>query len=320
MQTTQQMRKLGTTDIEISPLGVGVWAWGDKGYWGYGTTYSKADITAAYKTSRDAGINLYDTAELYGRGESEKLLGEISRADGRPVIIASKFALYPWRFKAEKLQSALNDTLNRLKIETIDLYQIHWPLPTLQIPDLMDELAKAYRAGKVRAVGVSNYSANQMLEAHALLGKHGIPLASNQVQFSLIHRQPEANGVLRTCQQLKVTLLAYSPLAQGLLTGKFDTKIKQQLAGSRRFLPNFNEGKLEQMRPLIGTLQQVARKYNQTVESVALNWLMSKDELVTPIPGAKTGKQAAANAAALGWQLSPDDVQTLDAASSQYMK
>jgi aryl-alcohol dehydrogenase-like predicted oxidoreductase len=320
MQTTLQMRKLGTTDIEISPLGVGVWAWGDKGYWGYGTSYSKADIVAAYKTSRDAGINFYDTAEIYGRGESEKLLGEISRTDGRPVVIASKFAPLPYRLKAEKLQAALDDTLKRLRIETIDLYQIHWPFTLLQISDLMDELAKAVRAGKVRAVGVSNYSANQMLEAHALLGKHGIPLASNQVQFSLIHRSPETNGVLRTCQQLKVTLLAYSPLAQGLLTGKFDTKMKQQLAGSRRFLPNFNEKKLEQMRPLIRTMQEVARKYDQTVESVALNWLMCKDELVVPIPGAKTGKQAAANAAALGWQLSAEDMQTLDAASDQYKK
>lgn len=313
-------RKLGAAQLEVSSLGVGVWAWGEKGYWGYGTNYSHADIVAAYKASLAAGINFFDTAEIYGGGLSEKLLGQIVREDGRPVIIASKFAPLPKRFAAAKLQEALDNSLERLGLESLDLYQIHWPFTLLKIEDLMEQLAQAFKAGKIRAVGVSNYNVDQMRRAHAQLAKHGIPLASNQVQYNLLHRKPEANGVLAECRRLNVALIAYSPLAQGLLTGKFDVNMTRQLTGMRRYLPNNRKTNLEKATPVIRTLEQIAKKREKTVEQVALNWLLSKDDLVIPIPGAKTGKQAAANAGALGWRLAPEEVKQLDSVSSGYVK
>lgn len=317
---TKDTRKLGGSEIEVSALGVGVWAWGETSYWGYGTNYSRADIEAAYRASLDAGINFFDTAEIYGGGQSEKLLGEISAKEGRPIIIASKFAPLPIRFSATKLQEALSASLERLKLPQIDLYQIHWPYSILKIEALMDELAKAHKAGKIRAVGVSNYNVPQMRRAKAQLDKYGIPLASNQVQYNLLYRKPEANGVLAECRRLNVALIAYSPMAQGLLTSKFDVKMAEQLAGPRRFLPRFRQGSLAKMTPVIRTLQQIAAAHEKTVEQVALNWLLCKDELVIPIPGAKTAKQATANAGTLGWRLSPEEVKQLDNVSASYIK
>src|SRR5262249_1720593 len=158
-----------------------------------------------------------DTAEMYGAGESERLLGACRREDGRPITIASKFAppLTPFsrtRSSARSLLKALDDSLARLGVEYIDLYQIHFPSPELKVDALMDVLAEAVQSGKVRAVGVSNYSAAMMRQAHARLASHGVPLASNQVHYSLLRRFPETNGVLAACRELDVALIAYSPL------------------------------------------------------------------------------------------------------------
>src|SRR5579859_1960219 len=196
-------RTLGASGLVVPALGIGIWSWGDKNIWGYGQSYTHDDITRAYRTCLDAGLNFFDTAEMYGSGESERLLGECHQADSRPIVIASKFAPPLMRFSrtrasARSLLKALDDSLLRLGVECIDLYQIHFPSPLLKIDDLMDVLAEAVQAGKVRAVGVSNYSASMMRQAHSRLASHGIPLASNQVHYSLLHRYPETNGVLET--------------------------------------------------------------------------------------------------------------------------
>src|SRR5579859_4587949 len=219
-------RSLGASGLIVPALGIGIWSWGDKTIWGYGGSYTRDDITQAYHSCLDAGLNFFDTAEMYGSGESERLLGECRREDGRPIIVASKFAPPLSRFSrtrssARSLLKALDNSLARLGIECIDLYQIHFPSPLLKIDDLMDVLAEAARAGKIRAVGVSNYSASQMRQAHARLARYNIPLASNQVHYSLLHRYPETNGVLDACRELDVALIAYSPLEQGVLTGKY---------------------------------------------------------------------------------------------------
>src|SRR5579872_7077580 len=174
-------RQLGKSGIVVPALGVGVWSWGDKGTWGYGTSYTRADVTQAYRACLDASLNFFDTAEIYGKGESERILGECRREDGRPIIIASKFAPLPNRFSARTLMAALDASLERLGVDAIDLYQIHFPFTLIQTDALMDALALAVRAGKVRAVGVSNYSARHMRRAHTRLARHDIPLASNQV-------------------------------------------------------------------------------------------------------------------------------------------
>ncbi|SRR5579883_941901 len=313
-------RQLGASGLVVPALGVGIWSWGEERFWGYGKTYTREDITQAYQTCLDAGLNFFDTAEIYGNGASERLLGESLRADGRPIIIASKFAPLPTRFSARTLLDALDNTLERLGVEQIDLYQIHWPYTFLDINALMDALAQAVRSNKVRAVGVSNYSAAQMRKAHARLARHDIPLASNQVHYSLLHRQPEANGVLNTCRELDVALIAYSPLEQGLLTGKFragGTAAKPPFP--RSLQKSFRAREQKKMEPLFLALQEVAQTHDKTFSQVALNWLLQRDERVIPIPGAKNARQAGENAGAIGWRMSEDEFLRIDSAAQPWL-
>lgn len=309
-------RQLGKSGIVVPALGVGIWSWGDKSIWGYGTSYTRADISQAYKACLDAGLNFFDTAELYGGGESERILGECMREDNRPIIIASKFAPFPTRFSASKLLDALDATLERLGVQSIDLYQIHWPYTFLNKIALMDMMVKAYNAGKIRAIGVSNYNVKQMQEARARLARYGIPLASNQVHYSLLHRKPENNGVLDACRELDVALIAYSPLQQGLLTGKYRAGQKIAMTGMRRFSRAYSTSSLNKIEPLLRTMETIGNARNKTTAQVALNWLLTKDEHIIPIPGAKNQRQATDNAGAIGWRLSEDEFRQVDQASS----
>ena len=313
-------RHLGASGIVVPPMGVGVWSWGDKSFWGYGQDYTREDVTLAYKACLDTGLNFFDTAEMYGRGESERILGKCIREDGRPVIIASKFAPLPNRLSARSLLEALDASLERLNVKTMDLYQIHWPYSLIGVDALMDALAQAVHSGKVRAVGVSNYGANLMRRAHARLARHNIPLASNQVHYNLIHRKPEKNGVLDACRELNVALIAYSPLEQGLLTGKYRIVAGQAISvtGPRRFTPAFRTSQRRKIEPLLQTMEDIATTHSKTVGQVALNWLLSKDECIIPIPGAKNVRQASENAGAIGWRLTDEEFKHIDMASQPF--
>jgi aryl-alcohol dehydrogenase-like predicted oxidoreductase len=177
----------------------------------------------------------------------------------------------------------------------------------------MDQVADAVDARKVTAVGVSNYSADQMRQAHAALAERGIPLASNQVEYSLLHRQPETNGVLDACRELGVTLIAYTPLAGGLLTGKYST---QNRPGGffRRVLPRYRGKSLEAIKPVVGLLKNIGDRYSTTPSQVALRWLI-ENPVVLPIPGAKNGIQATTNAAALTFTLTAEEIDAIDEAT-----
>src|SRR6266852_2198109 len=205
-----QYRSLGLSGIKVSPLGAGTnrWAQGRN---------DKA-VFQTFGSLVDAGVNLFDTAEVYNGGKSERLLGKCARQDSRPVVIASKFAPLPTRLSSRQFMSALDASLSRLGVQTIDLYYIHWPFMTfLSVRKMMDMMAQAVEAGKVRAVGVSNFSAEQMRRAADRLARYDIPLAANQVYYNLLHRQPEVNGVLDACRELNVALIAFFPLASGRL-------------------------------------------------------------------------------------------------------
>lgn len=310
-------RQLGATEIIVPPLGIGVWSWGDKSFWGYGSSHTQDDVYAAYRACVDTGLNFFDTAEMYGNGESERILGECLRKDGRPIIIASKFAPLPTRLSARSLLTALDASLERLGVSTIDLYQIHWPFTLLKTNDLMDALAQAVRAGKVRAVGVSNYGAAHMREAYARLARHGIPLVSNQVHYSLLHRKPEKNGVLDACRELNVTLIAYSPMEQGVLTGKYRATNANpvQLVGLRRFIPAFGTARQRKIEPLFQVMEPIASAHGKTLGQVALNWLVTKDPCIVPIPGAKNLRQAQENAGAIGWSLTQEEHELMSQAA-----
>jgi aryl-alcohol dehydrogenase-like predicted oxidoreductase len=312
MNTVSETINLGTSDIRVAPLGVGAWSWGDTLFWGYGQGYGKSEVAAAFHTSLHAGITLFDTAEFYGIGTSERILGQLAHADGQPVVIASKFMPYPWRISARSLRRALDASLTRLQIERIDLYQIHFPSPLQSIPALMDAMADAVDEGKIRAVGVSNYSAAQMRTAHAALARRGVALTTNQVEYSLLKRAPETNGVLDTCRELGVTLIAYSPLAMGLLTGKYRPGAAP--GGVRRFAPRFSAHNLAAIQPLLALARTIGVAHGgKTTGQVALNWLIQQGAL--PIPGAKNAHQAAENAGALGWALDPDEIEQLGVAA-----
>jgi aryl-alcohol dehydrogenase-like predicted oxidoreductase len=315
---------LGSSDLRVSRLGIGTWAWGDRFYWGYGRGgYTDADLQAAYQASLAGGINLFDTAEIYGRGRSEQLLGQFVRAGGDQAtsassaepLVATKFFPFPWRWRRASLLRALRRSLERLGLERVDVYQIHWPYPPAPIETWMAGLADAVEAGLVRTVGVSNYSPEQTRRAQAALARRGIPLVSNQVQYSLLHRQPERNGLLDLCRELNVTLIAYSPLAMGLLTGKYTPENPLPGLRGRRFRREL----LTQIRPLVALLGEIGQSHaGKTPAQVALNWIICKGAL--PIPGAKNARQAEDNAGALGWFLSEAEVTALDVATQRLQR
>ena len=301
-------RQLGKTGIMVSPIGLGTWQWGDYFIWRYGKGYSDPDLHDAFQISLKAGINFFDTAEIYGRGRSEKLLGQFLPEASQPVVVATKFMPLPWRLRKGALKTALKASLQRLRLERVDLYQIHWPFRPRAVEVWADALADVVEAGLTRAVGVSNYSADQMSRAYEILAKRGVTLASNQVEYNLINRRVERNGVLGRCRELGVTLIAYSPLAKGLLTGKYTPE--NPPPGLRRRL--FHPTDLAAIQPLIGLMRETGRPPSE----VALNWLLTKGVVV--IPGAKNGRQAAQNAAAQGWRLTPEQTAALDRASDRF--
>lgn len=311
MTQTSHQRFLGATGLEVSALGVGTNQWGAR------RGKQNSEILQAFQTSLDAGLTLFDTAEVYNRGESERLLGECVNRDGRPVVLASKFAPLPGRLSPHALMDALDASLSRLNVETLDLYYVHWPYTLLRIDALMDMMALAVRIGRIRAIGVSNYSARQMRQAAARLAHYNIPLAANQVHYSLLHRLPETNGVLETCRELNVALVAYQPLESGLLKTQASASRALESAISGRFerLPRPGKARQEQLAALQMTLDEIARGRGKSVSQVALNWLLRKDELVIPIPGSTNARHAAENVETLTWQLSDDEFAALDKAS-----
>jgi aryl-alcohol dehydrogenase-like predicted oxidoreductase len=305
--------ELGKTGLRVPPLGLGTWQWGDTMMWNYGQGYAEAEIRAAFDASLAAGVNLFDTAEMYGKGRSERFLGEFVKnlvaAGGERPIIATKYMPFPWRLTRGRLIAALRASLDRLDLDQVDLYQIHWPFPPRSVTTWADALADAVQAGLTRAVGVSNYSVDQMRRAHETLAKRGVPLVSNQVQYSLLYRRPEQNGLLAACQELGIKLIAYSPLAKGLLTGKYAPGNRPAGLRGRRY----NDEVLGKLEPLNGLLRDIGQTHGKTPGQVSLNWLICKGTL--PIPGAKNARQAAENAGALGWRLSTDEVAALEQAA-----
>jgi aryl-alcohol dehydrogenase-like predicted oxidoreductase len=227
------------------------------------------------------------------------------------VQIATKYFPLPWRWQKSAIADALTASLERLQTEQISLYQIHWPLEfLLKTKDFMEVLAEEVKKGRIQSVGVSNYSAAQMAIAHQYLAEKGIPLAVNQVPYSLLTRQIEQNGTLEKARQLGVTILAYSPLAQGLLTGKYTPESVKTLQGARRIDPRFSPNGLQKLEPLFSTLKDLSAKYDKTLAQVSLNWLVAQGNII-PIPGAKNANQAKQNAGALGWSLTPEEVELL---------
>ena len=309
---------LGNTDLRVTPLGLGIWQWGDTMMWGFGKAYGEADLKPVYEATLAAGINFVDTAEMYGRGRSERLIGQYIAETGTrdQVVLATKFAPLPWRLTPGRLLHALRASLNRLGLSQVDLYQIHFPYTPVSIETWMNALADAVEAGLTRAVGVSNFSPSQTIRAHATLARRGIPLASNQVEYSLLDRKPETSGLVKVCRDLGVTIIAYSPIAKGILTGKYTPD--NAPPGMRRRM--YGRDYLIKVQPLIQLLREIGQAHGdangaKTPAQVSLNWLICQGAV--PIPGAKNLRQAQENFGAVGWRLTDDEVARLNEASKQ---
>jgi aryl-alcohol dehydrogenase-like predicted oxidoreductase len=303
------------TDVRIPKLGVGTWAWGDKRVWGmggYDASLSEASIREAYEASLRAGVTLLDTAEVYGSGESERIIGRLlaqyhDAALPKPQI-ATKFFPAPWRLNVKvALVTALRASLDRLGLPHVDLYQLHGPISLRSHATLADALALAHQQGLLKAIGVSNYSLRETRSMQRELSARGLTLATNQVEFSLLRRAPETSGLLDGCKQLGVTLLAYSPIGQGRLTGKYSSA--HPPPGRRQF----SDHSMKRVDPIVAALKRIGKKHERTPSQVALNWLIAKGAV--PIPGAKNKRQAEDNAGALGWSIGAEDLRALDSSA-----
>ncbi len=260
----------------------------------------------------DGGINWFDTAELYGAGVSERSLATALKAagvtDGK-VVVATKW--FPLMRTAGSIPRTIADRLRFLDGFSVDLYMVHQPYGFSSPEAEMEAMADLVEAGKIRSVGVSNFNAAQMRRAHAALAKRGLPLAVNQVYYSLLKRDIETNGVLETAKELGVTIIAYTPLEMGLLSGKYHQD--RQLLASQPFYRRWlMQRRVERSRPLVSALKEIGERYQATSAQVALNWVIhSQGETVVTIPGATKVYQAQEAAGAMKFCLAEDEIARL---------
>ena len=313
-------RRLGQTDIRITPVGLGVMQFSGRGIFRLMFPKLSAEtMNNIVQAALDGGINWFDTAEMYGKGYSERALANALQAAGQTdddVVIATKWS--PFFRTANNIPRTISNRQRNLAGYSIDLYQIHQPYSLSSTEAEMNAMADLVEAGKIRSVGVSNFSAALMRRAHAALAKRGLPLASNQVQYSLIKRSIESNGILDTARELGITIIAYSPLGSGILTGKFHNDpdaLRNTPLGRRVLLRR----RLEKSRPLIAVLEKIAAAHDVAPSQVALNWLVNfHGDIVVAIPGASKVHHAQQNAGAMNFALSEREMERIDELSRQF--
>jgi aryl-alcohol dehydrogenase-like predicted oxidoreductase len=313
--TKIQLRHLGKTDIMVTPVGLGVMEFaGGKGLIGrMFPVIPQEEKNAIITAALDGGINWFDTAEMYGAGVSERSLATALKAAGKSdkdVIVATKW--FPLFRTARNIPHSIEDRLRFLDGFSIANYMVHQPISFSSPEAEMNAMADLVEAGKIRSVGVSNFNPTRMRRAYAALAKRGLPLAVNQVRYSLLSREIETNGVLETARELGVTITAYTPLARGLLSGKYhkNPDLLSRMSGWRKASMQRN---LERCRPLINAMDEIATKYEATIAQVALNWLINfNGEIVVTIPGATKVHQAEESAGAMKFRLSDDEMTRLD--------
>jgi len=278
-------------------------------------------INNIIKTSLDGGINWFDTAEVYGNGASENALARALTFNGKKpgqIMVATKW--WPMFRTASNILKTIEQRIDALAPFPIDLYQVHQPWGFSNEKSEMEAMTRLVKENKIRYVGVSNFSAVQMRSAWETLQKNGIQLVSNQVRYSLLDRKIESNGILQTAKELGISVIAYSPLAQGLVTGKFhENPGLLKNIGMRKHSSQFKPGRLERSRPLIETIRKFANKYEVSTSQIALNWLIySHGDTVVAIPGATKESHARENTGTLNFRLSAEDLALLDLESAMF--
>ena len=317
----KNLRPLGRTGIMVTPVGLGCWQFSKQNnmagkFW---PTLEDNLIERIVSLSIEGGINWFDTAEVYGGGESEKALSKALKAAGKKpgeVVVATKW--WPMFRFASNMRKTISERIRLLDPYPIDLYQVHQPWGFSGEKSEMNVMAELFNRKLIKAIGVSNFSAHKMENSWANLQKSGIPLASNQVRYNLLDRSIESNGVLDLAKKLGITIIAYSPLAQGLVTGKFhDNPELLKNIGFRRYSSQFKPEGFEKSRPVIILLKELAMKYNVTPSQVALNWLIQYNgDTVVAIPGATKEIHVKENCGAMSFSLSDEDMARLDKVSA----
>ena len=306
--------------LSLPIMGCGTWAWGNRLLWGYDPSMD-SQLQEVFNLCVDRGVTLFDTGDSYGTGKlngrSETLLGKFSQeysgVNQENICIATKLAAYPWRLTRQSMVNAGKASAKRLG-RNVDLVQMHWSTANYfpwQEWALLDGLADLYEQGLVKGVGLSNYGSKRLKKVHQRFTERGVPITSLQVQYSLLSTYPIAQlGLKEICNELGIKLIAYSPLALGLLTGKYSEKTALPKGVRRLAFQQILPG----IKPLLGCLKEIAESKNKTMSQVAINWCISKGSI--PIPGAKSVEQAKDNLGALGWQLDASEVAELDKAAA----
>jgi aryl-alcohol dehydrogenase-like predicted oxidoreductase len=304
------MRYLSAATVpEISRIGLGTWQFGSR-EWGYGPSYAGQEARAIVRRALELGVTLFDTAEIYGFGRSERILGQALGDDRDSAFLATK--IFPVLPVAPVVEQRAVASANRLGVRKLDLYQVHQPNPLVRDGTIMRGMRALQRVGLVGEIGVSNYSLDRWRAAEAALGRR---VLSNQVSYSLVARSPERD-LIPFAESNGHVVIAYSPLAQGLLSGRYDRASRPRnrvRAANLFFLPE----NLERSEPLIATLREVAEAHAATPAQIALAWVIHGPAVVA-IPGASSVAQLESNARAAEIELTPDEYQALRAAAERF--
>ena len=309
-----QMRQLGYTDLKLTTVGLGTWAMGGSWQFGWGPQDDDEAI-AAIPAALDTGINWIDTAPVYGLGHSEELVGKALKATSQKPIIATKCSLL-WNEKREKvsclksqsIRKECHASLKRLGIETIDLYQMHWPEPEEDIGEAWEEMAKLAQEGKIRFLGVSNFKVEQIKRLQKI---H--PVASLEPPYSMLHREVE-DELLDYCSQNNIGVVAYSPMQRGLLTGKFSQERLADLPldDHRRRSPDFHGPKFTATLELVEQLRPIAERNGKTLAQLSISWVLCRPEVTAAIVGARRPRQILETAPASDWNLNKEDIEQIE--------
>jgi aryl-alcohol dehydrogenase-like predicted oxidoreductase len=321
MENNNHVRPLGRTNIMVTPIGLGCWQFSKQKnlagkFW---PTLEDSLINKVVSLSLEGGINWFDTAEVYGKGASEKALSRALQTAGiKPgeVLIATKW--WPMFRFASNITKTISKRIEALSPYPIDLYQVHQPWGFSNEKNEMAFMAELLESKLIKSIGVSNFPAQKMKSAWETLDKKGIPLATNQMPYSLLNRKIESSGVMDMAKELGITIIAYSPLAQGLVTGKFhDNPDLLKNIGFRKYSSQFKPEGMQKSRPVIILVKELAQKYNVTPSQVALNWLIHfHGETVVAIPGATKEIHVRENTGAMSFRLSDEDMARLDKESA----